>query len=61
LRLPPGFKEGKEDYRKFGDIIIWFQLLNYAKQCGKPIIWITADAKEDWWLRESGKTKGSKA
>src|SRR5262249_22552959 len=58
LRMPPGFKERKEDYRKYGDVVIWFQLLDHGKEIGKPIVWVSRDNKEDWWLREGGKVKG---
>jgi hypothetical protein len=58
LRIPPGFKERKEDYRKHGDVVVWLQLLDHGKGSGKPIVWVTRDNKEDWWLRDSGKTVG---
>ena len=50
-RIPPGFKdEGKPGVGKYGDIILWFQMLDYAHAQKKPIIFITDDAKKDWWL-----------
>lgn len=57
--IPPGFlDEGKGDEKKFGDLIIWFQVIEYAKSNKKPIVFITDDRKEDWWLKFKGKTIG---
>ncbi|HEY5993221.1 MAG TPA: PIN domain-containing protein [Gallionellaceae bacterium] len=61
--VPPGYKDGKKEaggdvYRKFGDLIIWKQLIAQAKTTMKPVIFITDDQKDDWWLRHSGKTLG---
>lgn len=56
--IPPGYKDKKKpSYRKqYGDAIIWFQLIDYAKTQNKPIIFVTDDAKEDWWKIHKGKT-----
>ena len=61
--IPPGYKDGKKDqsgdpHRKFGDLIVWKQLINESKKQGKPLIFITDDQKEDWWLEQSGRTIG---
>lgn len=61
--IPPGYKDGKKDasgdpYRKFGDLAIWKQLIATAKDQAKPVIFITDDKKEDWWLEQSGRTIG---
>lgn len=57
---PPGYKDAqtKKDEGKFGDLIIWLQMIDYAKQAKSPLILITDDVKEDWWLRINGKTIG---
>ncbi len=49
LGVPPGYEEKKNDVRKYGDLIIWFQILEYARDENKPIIFITDDRKADWW------------
>lgn len=59
--VPPGYKDGKKDgsgdiYRKYGDFLVWKQLMEYSKAENKPLIFITDDRKEDWWLQQSGKT-----
>lgn len=61
--IPPGYKDGKKDnsgdpLRKYGDLIIWKQLIEYAKNESKPIVFITDDRKEDWWLEQNGKKIG---
>ncbi|UTB33885.1 MAG: PIN domain-containing protein [Methanobacterium sp. ERen5] len=50
-RIPPGFKdEQKKTGNTFGDFIIWNQILDFAQEKNKSIIFITEDGKEDWWL-----------
>lgn len=61
LKVPPGYKdddksEALDPMRKFGDLVVWFQIMDYAKNKKKPVIFITDDKKEDWWLIQSGKT-----
>jgi hypothetical protein len=61
--IPPGYKDGKKNssgdpYRKYGDLIVWKQLIRKAKDASKPIIFVTDDKKEDWWLEQSGRTIG---
>lgn len=61
--IPPGYKDFNNpkkttELRKCGDAIIWFQLLDYAKTIKVPLVFVTDDAKEDWWLEHKGKTIG---
>lgn len=54
--IPPGFKDQtKNNVREYGDLILWFQIIDYAKSSKKSIIFITDDGKEDWWLKFKGK------
>jgi predicted nucleic acid-binding protein len=60
-KVPPGYKDNNKDpsddiYRKYGDFIIWKEVLNLSKEKQRPIIFITDDKKDDWWLIQSGKT-----
>jgi len=73
-KIPPGYMDADKDknpneavfifdkimyQRKFGDLILWRQLIQHAKISGiKMILLVTADRKEDWWWREQGKTIG---
>lgn len=55
-KIPPGFKDSKKpDNEKFGDLILWKQIIDKAKEIQKPIIFISGDVKEDWWLEKDGK------
>lgn len=57
--IPPGYLDRrKEGDDKFGDLVIWKQVLLYAKQREKDIIFVTDDQKEDWWWKVDGKTIG---
>lgn len=56
---PPGCKDAKKDGdRKYGDAIMWLQILDYAKTNKRDIIFVTDDSKDDWWLSERGETLG---
>jgi len=45
-KIPPGYRDAsKPDDKAFGDLIIWKQLLEKAKQHTKGIILVTNDAK----------------
>lgn len=58
-KTPPGFRDkGKDGDRPFGDIYIWFELIELAQELQKPVIFVTDDAKVDWWLEKSGQTIG---
>ncbi|MBO9100020.1 MULTISPECIES: PIN-like domain-containing protein [unclassified Rhizobium] len=71
FKQPPGFadEEGKKDlfYTDYGvqyigiygDLILWKQILDYAKEKNlQSIIFVTDDSKPDWWNISSGKTLG---
>lgn len=66
-KIPPGYSDIKKQSteesltarcRPYGDLIIWKSLLEKAKQDKSPVIFVTDDGKEDWWLRFKGKTLG---
>ncbi|GGD60260.1 PIN-like domain-containing protein [Rhizobium anhuiense] len=73
-RIPPGFADvdkGKDPTKasyvhngikytaKFGDLILWRQLISYVKaEKPKSVLFVTRDRKEDWWWSEKGKTLG---
>lgn len=62
-KVPPGYMDAKKingayDNNMFGDLIIWKQILEYSKEFGKDIIYVTNDQKEDWWYITHGKTIG---
>ncbi|WP_024692727.1 PIN-like domain-containing protein [Pseudomonas syringae] len=64
FKIPPGYedddkdKDGPDEFmhsgilfkKKYGDYFAWIQILNHARQQGvKSLIFVTDDAKEDWW------------
>lgn len=56
-QIPPGYADvGKPDDQRYGDLIIWRQMIDFAKAHSGPLLFVTGDTKEDWWLRVSGKT-----
>ncbi|MEK3749439.1 PIN-like domain-containing protein [Paenibacillus sp. FSL E2-8871] len=68
--FPPGYKDLEDKLGKFkhhgdivikseyGDLIVWKQIIDFARDQEKSIIFVTDDAKEDWWLRDHGRTVG---
>lgn len=59
-QIPPGYKDGKEKEHEgprhmYGDLIIWHQVIDYAKDQDTDIIFVTEDLKEDWWCRRDGE------
>lgn len=66
-KIPPGYsdakKAGAEEYlsarcRPYGDLIVWKQIIQKSSQSKSPVIFVTDDGKEDWWLRFKGQTIG---
>jgi len=53
-KIPPGFKddvsEKQKNGKQYGDLIIWHQMMDKANAIKKPIIFVSEDVKEDWWL-----------
>lgn len=51
--IPPGYKDiGKKDESKtkqYGDLVIWKELLDKASIEDRHFLFVTSDAKEDWW------------
>ncbi|GKW30900.1 PIN-like domain-containing protein [Pectobacterium brasiliense] len=71
-KIPPGFRDASKgsdlsDFtylnlnykRKFGDLIIWKQLINEsAKEEIENVIFVTDDKKNDWWYGVGDKIIG---
>jgi hypothetical protein len=74
IKYPPGFKDeqstkkkapylcnGMSFKREYGDLILWKEILKEVKTRNwTHVIFITDDAKEDWWREEKGKTVGAR-
>ena len=66
-KIPPGYSDAKkssnEEFlsarcRPYGDLIVWEQIMEKSRESKAPVIFVTDDGKEDWWLRFKGKTLG---
>lgn len=66
-KIPPGFKDGSksgdsdvfsEKCRKYGDLIVWNQVIDKSIETGQGIVLVIDDKKEDWWEKFKGKTVG---
>lgn len=56
-KQPPGYKDANKPVPKsYGDVILWFQLIDYARVQQKPLLFVTDDNKEDWWLKYDRET-----
>jgi hypothetical protein len=52
--VPPGFKD-----KNPGDFLIWRQILDYAAEQKRHVVFVTDDKKEDWWLKRGGQHLGA--
>ncbi len=58
-KIPPGYKDAeKEGTKKYGDLVMWYQIIDKAEKDQKPIILITEETKEDWWQLYKSETIG---
>ena len=60
-KIPPGFEDEKtkQGNRKYGDLVLWKQIIDKAKTEKKPIILITDERKIDWWWKiKDGRNMG---
>jgi hypothetical protein len=53
---PPGYLDkDKPEPNRYGDVLIWFELLRLGETTKRPVVFVTDDNKEDWWLIVEGK------
>lgn len=60
-KIPPGYEDEKNkvDNRKFGDLVLWKQVIKKAKELQKDVIFITDERKSDWWWKlKDGRNMG---
>lgn len=64
-KIPPGYEDFKEKgsdtsfeglRRLYGDLIVWLEVIDFAKKNNKDVIFVTGDRKEDWWKSVDGET-----
>ena len=50
-KVPPGYEDRKKQAPdKYGDLVIWKETISISRKTNKGVIFVTDDAKEDWWL-----------
>lgn len=48
-QIPPGYKDKKKPGEdRYGDLLIWKEMIEISKKEGKNIVFISNDKKEDW-------------
>lgn len=60
-KIPPGYEDekNKDGNRKYGDFILWSQVIDKAKETKSSIIFITDERKKDWWWKiKDGRNMG---
>ncbi len=56
---PEFFAQGLVYQRQYGDLYIWFQLLDHVRKEGiKNVVFVTQDGKPDWWRQAPGSGQG---
>lgn len=57
-KIPPGYKDAGKGDNQYGDLIIWNEVLKFAKKNNTSIIFVSRDLKEDWILELHGMKCG---
>lgn len=55
---PPGYMDSGKKYNAIGDYLVWEQTLLQAVSTHKPVLLVTGDMKEDWWMIHDTKPVG---
>ena len=57
--IPPGFKDkAKPEPERYGDLVLWREVLAKGRTLKLPVIFVTDDSKDDWWQNFKGRTMG---
>jgi len=55
--IPPGYCDKKKpENRRYGDLLIWKQIIDKSKASKVDVILVLDDRKQDWWYEHEGKT-----
>lgn len=53
--IPPGYKDSHKSFPdKFGDLVIWNEVIEISKKSEKDILFVSDDRKEDWVDKYNG-------
>lgn len=55
-KIPPGWKDNTKGENSYGDLINWKEILRFAKDNQKSVVFVTSDQKEDWVYKYNGMT-----
>lgn len=56
-KIPPGYCDIKKpENERYGDLIIWKQIISKSKDNKVDVIFVLDDRKDDWWFDHQGKT-----
>lgn len=51
--IPPGYEDNKKDgITRYGDLFIWKNIIEVAKERNVNILFVCNDVKEDWWEKD---------
>lgn len=59
--VPPGYEDAppffdkKKGLQHYGDLIVWKEILRYAKENSVPVLFVCNDRKNDWYHFENNK------
>jgi predicted nucleic acid-binding protein len=60
-KTPPGYKDcNKPEPKRYGDLVIWKEMIKISKDKNKSVLFISDDRKEDWCYKFEGKDLGSR-
>lgn len=54
-KIPPGYEDEYKEKNKYGDLIVWKEILAISKKYKKNIAFVSRDEKEDWEIEFRGK------
>lgn len=55
-KIPSGYEDKcKGGNKQYGDLIVWKQIISYAKHNQCHIIFVSSNTKEDWYLKEGAQ------
>ncbi len=59
-RIPPGYKDkDRNKANPFGDLVGWYEIIEFAKSQDRPIVMISDDSSsDDWFFKSSGEAQG---
>ncbi len=60
-KVPPGYEDiKKNEPARYGDLVLWKQILAHVSEVKLPAIFVTDDRKEDWWYTVDSHRHGAR-